>query len=110
MNKTETEFASILQMDKNNGKVQRFEFEGITLRWADMKYTPDFIAFDTTSSAWLSKDNPEIKIIRGIRLIEVKGGHIWDRDIVRFKGARAYWPEFQFEMWQKKQGQWRQLH
>jgi hypothetical protein len=36
-----------------------------------------------------------------MKLIEVKGGHIWDRDIVRFKGARAYWPEFAFEMHQK---------
>ncbi len=110
MNKTESEFAQILEIQKKRGENQRWEYEGITLRWADMKYTPDFLVFDTTSSAWLSKDHPEIKIIRGIRLIEVKGGHIWDRDIVRFKGARAFYPEFQFEMWQKKKGEWKRLH
>jgi hypothetical protein len=66
----------------------------VTLRWADMRYTPDFVVFHRAY----------------IKLIEVKGGHIWDRDIVRFKGARAYWPEFSFELWQKKQGQWKRLH
>jgi len=91
MNKTEAEFAMFLEDMKRNGEILRYEYEGITLRWADMRYTPDFLIF----------------IPIGLKLIEVKGGHIWDRDIVRFKGARAYWPEFAFEMHQKTKDGWK---
>jgi hypothetical protein len=41
--------------------------------------------------------------------IEVKGPHIFDRDIVRFKGCRAEWPEFHFQMWQLKKGEWSRI-
>ncbi len=104
MNATETAYALILEAMKRRGEILRYEYEGITLRWADMKYTPDFVVFRQMTLTHGTKYGWEIK------LIEVKGGHIWDRDIVRFKGARAYWPEFQFEMHQKKTGQWRRLH
>jgi hypothetical protein len=97
MNKTEREYSFILEAMKRKGEILRYEFEGIALKWADMRYTPDFVVFPTV-----------IATHQPMKLIEVKGAHIWDRDIVRFKGARAYWPEFQFEMWQKKNGQWRQ--
>jgi hypothetical protein len=100
MNKTEAEFALMLEAQKRNGEILRYEFEGITLRWADMRYTPDFVVFCAPMS-----DLPT-SIITPIKLFEVKGAHIWDRDIVRFKGARAYWPEFAFEMWQKTKAGW----
>jgi hypothetical protein len=92
MNRTESEYAVFLKDALQQRAILRFEFEGITLRWADMRYTPDFIVFHHAY----------------IKLVEVKGAHIWDRDIVRFKGARAYWPEFQFEMWQKTRNGWKQ--
>lgn len=95
MNKTESEFALYLEAQKRNGEISRYQFEGVTLRWGnDMRYTPDFVAFPTFPGALPM-------------MIEVKGGHVWDRDIVRFKGARAAWPEFGFQMWQKKEGQWK---
>lgn len=102
-NKTEAEFALRLEAMKRAGEILRYEYEGMTLRWAGMRYTPDFVVFwrdITESGIWTD----------GIKLIEVKGGHIWDRDIVRFKGARAHWPEFSFEMHQKKAGQWKRIH
>ena len=43
------------------------------------------------------------------KFIEVKGGHIWDRDIVRFKGCRAAWPQYEFEMWQLKKREWTRI-
>ena len=102
-NKTEAEFALMLEAQKRKGEIVRYEFEGITLRWADMRYTPDFVVFEY--------DYNELPMYQGqqgrIKLIEVKGGHIWDRDIVRFKGARAYWPEFAFEMHQKTKQGWK---
>ena len=97
MNKTETEYALILDAMKGFGQILRWEFEGITLRWADMRYTPDFAVFVKTGEP-----------VVGIKLIEIKGAHIWSRDVVRFKGARAYWPEFAFEMWQKTKSGWKQ--
>jgi hypothetical protein len=100
MNKTENEYSLILEAMKRKGEILRYEFEGITLRWADMRYTPDFMVFD---DGVITKDDT---VAWKIKLIEVKGGHIWDRDIVRFKGARAYWPEFAFEMHQKTKNGW----
>jgi len=104
MNKTEAEYALILEAMKRRGEIIRYEYEGITLRWADMKYTPDFLVF------WDEDVRERDVLIPRTKFIEVKGGHIWDRDIVRFKGARAYWPEFQFEMHQKKQGEWKRIY
>ncbi len=109
MNKTETEFAMILEAMKRKGEILRYEFEGITLRWADMKYTPDFVVlYERNKLVRCTIEGEIISTMYCPTLIEIKGGHIWDRDIVRFKGARAYWPEFQFEMHQKKKGSWTQ--
>jgi hypothetical protein len=95
-NKTETEFGLILEAQKRRGDILFYSYEGFSLRWGDgMRYTPDYIVF---------VDNAPIK------LVEVKGAHIWDRDIVRFKGCRAEWKQwFEFEMHQKKQGSWIRL-
>jgi len=97
MNKTETEYSLILEGARGLGQILRWEFEGITLRWAGMRYTPDFVVFVKTGEP-----------VVGIKMIEVKGNHIWSRDVVRFKGARAYWPELAFEMWQKTLAGWKQ--
>lgn len=94
INRTEQEFVLRLQEMRKRGEICRFIYEGITLRWADMKYTPDFVVFPSFPGALPM-------------MIEVKGAHISYRDIVRFKGARAAWPEFAFSMWQKTRGQWR---
>jgi len=114
MNKTEAEYAMILEAMKRKGEILRYEYEGITLRWADMKYTPDFLVFanpwkELESLSTKIKDLSQVVEVHGTKLIEIKGGHIWDRDIVRFKGARAFYPEFQFEMHQKKAGQWSRI-
>lgn len=101
MNKTESEFALMLEAQKRNGEILRYEFEAITLRWADMRYTPDFLVIIPTD---FHIDGEQIT---RTKLIEVKGRHIWDRDIVRFKGARAYWPEFAFEMHVKTKQGWK---
>jgi hypothetical protein len=102
MNQTEREYAWILEAQKREGKILRYEYEGITLKWAGMKYTPDFVVFHGSPYA------PEGW--QPMKLIEVKGAHIWSRDIVRFKGARAFWPEFQFEMHQKTKTGWKRKY
>jgi hypothetical protein len=100
MNKTERDFAWILEAQKREGKILRYEYEGMALKWAGMRYTPDFVVI-----------KPDVAgLNRKFTLIEVKGAHIWSRDIVRFKGCRDYWPEFKFEMWQKTKGGWKQKY
>jgi hypothetical protein len=40
---------------------------------------------------------------------EVKGGHIWDDSMVKFKAAKERHQWADFEMWQKKKGEWTRL-
>ena len=104
MNKTEAEFALRLEAQKRAGEILRYEFEGITLRFANVRYTPDFVVI--TNPYDLSKH-------RELKLIEVKGPFIRgnrERAVERFRHAKTYWPEFTFEMMQKqKDGSWRQI-
>ncbi len=102
MNKTESEFALRLEAQKRTGEILRYEFEGITLRFANVKYTPDFVVF------WLE----DISQSTQIKFIEVKGPFIKgnrERAVERFRHAKTYWPEFSFEMHQKTKDGWRQI-
>jgi hypothetical protein len=104
MNATEREFSFLLEAQKQKGEIVRWVFEGVTLRWGDgMHYKPDFFIVVATGI----KLNDQR--IGHWRCIEVKGKKIWDRDIVRFKGCKAEWPEFEFEMHQKLDGKWNRL-
>jgi hypothetical protein len=62
MNKTEAAFALILEAQKRKGDILRYDFEGITLRFAGVRYTPDFVVFP-----------PAIAVSGQIKFIEVKG-------------------------------------
>ncbi len=104
MNKTESEFALILEAMKRKGEILRYEFEGITLRFAGVKYTPDFVVIVVDGAN-----------VRGfdIKFIEVKGAFIKgnrERAVERFRHAKTYWLEFQFEMHQKKKGSWNRIY
>ena len=106
-NQTEAEFGRILAAQKSRHEIVHYEFEGIRLKWGvDQKtgeamwYKPDWVVVVAESSDALAK----------FRCIEVKGARIWDRDIVRFKGCRAAWPQFDFQFWQKKRNIWTRLH
>jgi hypothetical protein len=97
MNNTEREFSFILEARKRTGEIVDWRFHAVKLLWGGcMIYTADFA---------------EYRVAAPIRLIEVKGLKIWDRDIVRFKGCKAEWQHwFDFEMHQReKGGQWNQL-
>ncbi len=105
MNKTESEFALILEAQKRAGEIRRYEFEGMTLRFANVKFTPDFVVFGGPS-------NQRPFMPRQLKFIEVKGPFIRgnrERAVERFRHAKTYYPEFQFEMWQNKDGTWTQI-
>ncbi len=105
MNKTEAEFAFILEASRRRDEILRWEFEGITLRFANVRYTPDFVVIGLSANGISTTPTR-------LRFIEVKGPFIKgnrERAIERFRHAKTYWPEFSFEMWQKKEGQWTQI-
>ncbi len=103
MNKTEAEYAMILEAQKRKGEILRYEFEGMTLRWFDMRYTPDFVVFRDVNLYPVGTD--------WMYFVEVKGAHIHysQQAMARFKGARGFWPEFTFELHQKTREGWKQL-
>jgi hypothetical protein len=120
MNRTETEYSLILEAMKRRGEIVEWRFEGIALSWGidpetkkPMWYTPDFMVMEEIKEIIYPgavQELPRCMILTAIKLIEVKGAHIRSRDLVRFKGCRADWPMFRFEMWQKKGGQWNRIH
>jgi hypothetical protein len=113
MTGVEREYGLMLEAQKRAGEILRYEFQGMTLRWGvdektgdSMKYTPDWVVFD---DGVITKGD---KVAWKIRLIEIKDQHIHYRQqaIARFKGCRAWWPEFSFELWQKQKDiGWKQI-
>lgn len=102
MNKSEHEYSLILESKKRRGEINDYKFEGITLRWGEdpetgraMRFTPDFTVWKDGGAE--------------IEFHEVKG-FIRSRDLVRFKGARAEWSRYHFELWQKREGQWARIY
>lgn len=90
MNKTEAEYASMLEARKRAGEIAWYNFEGVKLRLADATfYSPDF-------AVMLSNGQMEMH--------EVKG--FWQDDArVKIKVAAALFP-FAFFAIQKKRGAW----
>jgi hypothetical protein len=84
-----------------------FGYEAIRLKWGtDIKtgeamwYKPDFFVIENAEGYG-----------ERFKCIEVKGPWINPRDLIRFKGARAAWPSFQFEMHQRdRDGRWTRIH
>lgn len=115
MNNTEREFSFMLEVQKREGKILRWQFQGIKLAWGvdpdtgkPMWYTPDFFVVLDDIEGDTCRGAPYSKIFK---VIEVKGPHIHYRQqaMARFKGCRSDWPEFRFEMWQKAGGTWTRL-
>lgn len=96
----EREYSLILAAMKRDGKIVDYRFQGLSLAWgADprtgrlMRYKCDFVVF------------PDFG--KPIKIIEVKGSKITQEGMARFKGCRAEWEMFQFEMHQRdKDGRW----
>jgi hypothetical protein len=93
-NKTEQRFLDRCEAMKRRGEIDSYRFEGMRLKWGDcMFYKPDMVIFTGAK----------------ITLIEIKGPHIKGKDAIRFKGCRAEWPEFEFEMWQEVKREWKRI-
>lgn len=111
-NATEREYGLILEAMKRRGEILDYRPFGIKLEWgADpetgkpMVYSPDFMVirrptFEVSENLW--RELP-------ITIVECKGGYIHPQDWIRFKGCRAEWPTFRFELHQKTSEGWRKL-
>lgn len=113
MTRPEKEFGMILEAMKRRGEIVSFKFQGMSLAWGRdpesgilMRYKCDFsVVLDAMHSDYPVLDDGKLPI----KIIEVKGKHIFERDKIRFKGCRAEWPEFMFEMHQLEAGVWRRI-
>lgn len=105
----EREFAMILEVQKRDGKILEYRPWGIKLAWGVdpktgkvMIYTPDFYVVRAAF-----RQNPYIS---DILVVEVKGSELHQSAITRFKGCRACWPMFNFELHQRdKDGGWKRV-
>lgn len=90
MNKTEAEYAAMLELRKRAGEIAWYAFESVKLRLADATfYSPDFTVMLANGA---------------LELHEVKG--FWQDDArVKIKVAAALFP-FQFFAVTKKRGAW----
>lgn len=102
MNKTEREFSFILEAQKRAGDILRWEFEGVTLRFNNLRFTPDFAVFPAA-----------IAVSGQVKLIEIKGPYIkgkFERAVERFRHARTYYGDvFLFELHQRTRNGWRRI-
>ena len=103
MNATEREFSRILDRMVDHGELVSWDYEGMSLRWGEgagsMTYTPDFCAIRNLVPG---SDRPFIQLV----FFEVKGAHAWQKDIIKFKAARANWELFEFQLHEKTTEGW----
>lgn len=105
----EKEMELMLRVQLQEGKIREYRFQGIKLAWGVdpktgkvMIYTPDFYVVRAAF-----RQNPYIS---DILCIETKGSELHQSAITRFKGCRACWPMFSFELHQRdKDGGWRHV-
>jgi hypothetical protein len=91
MNKTESEYAMILEGMRRGGGIESYEYEKVTLKIAaDCRLTPDFLVINN---------------IGEVEFHEVKGGLIREDAAVKLKVAAASFP-FRFKLAQKKGKNW----
>ena len=93
MTKIEEDFSWLLEMQKREGRIKYWGYEKIKLYLGDnCWFTPDFMLK-------LHDDS--------LKLIEVKGAHIWEDSIIKFKTACEQYPFIKFEMHQYKNKRWK---
>jgi len=88
MNKTESEYAQMLQLRKLAGEIEEWRFESITFKLADdTRYTPDFeILFPDGSMEYVDAKG---------------GGPIDPKSLVKIKCAAERFSQFKFVIEQK---------
>lgn len=105
-NDTEKRYGLVLEAMRRRGEIVCYGFEEISLRWGDMVYTPDyFVIRQLAENHTEAGGGPLIEAV----YIELKGAWKWQKDVVKFKAARARFTWARFEMWDYVDGRWTQL-
>lgn len=93
--KTEARYAQLLELRKRAGEIARYEYEPITLVVGKkLRYTPDFYIEHHDGS---------------FELHEIKGGYIRRGGLNKFKNGVDKFPNWNWQLWQWKGGQWQQI-
>lgn len=92
MNKTESEYAQMLEVSKRSGQIAWWAFEPFKIRLADRTF------YDIDFGVMRADGRLEVH--------EVKGAYITDDAMVKLKVAAQHFPA-QFFLCQKKQGAWK---
>jgi hypothetical protein len=132
MNNTEADFGRILEARKARGEVIEYAFEPFSLRYGDNAfYKPDWVARtggnvsieslaklcslhvidiyadrDLLSDYQSLTDSVELK---HFTIYEVKGAFIYPEAKPRFKAAKLRHGWADWEMWQRKKGDWTRI-
>lgn len=109
-NQTERNYGLILESMKQRGVIEYYGFEEITLRWADMEYTPDYFVIQrrqpvTFDEATMTAETFVRYMIEAV-YIEVKGSYRHEDSVIKFKAARDKFRWARFEMHQCVDGRW----
>lgn len=97
MSNAELEYAMILERMKREHEIESYKYEGVTLKLADgCRFTPDF--FVVVSA-----------LVLRLRFVEVKGKHVWEDSIVKFKVAREQNPWAEWQLHQRTKDGWYRL-
>jgi hypothetical protein len=93
-NKTEMAFEQeFLWPRVQTGELEFYRYESLKLVLGEKKiFTPDY------HGRWAATGI--------IQIWEVKGPWIYEDAMVKFDTARRQFPEFEFELWQRKKGEW----
>lgn len=125
MNKTEAAYAAILEAQQRRGEIIEWAFEPFRLRYGTKAfYKPDFVAIlpgsiiNINELRELSEASAlEIAEVASItkltlnlsealvRIVEIKGAHIFDAAKPRFKAAQLRYPWAEFQMIQRRKGE-----
>ena len=96
MNRIENEQSLLLEREKRLGNIQDWRFEPMKIRLADnCTYLPDFMIVHNLGS---------------IEFMEIKGPHIREDALIKYKVAVELYPMFLWSMWQKtKEKGWQKI-
>lgn len=91
MTRAEVLVSAMLAGQVKTGEITGYEFEAVKLKIGDDTcwYICDFVCF-----------LPDGRL----RLVEAKGGKIWEDSIIKFKTAKRQYPAIIFQMYQAKNG------
>lgn len=105
-NETEKRYGFVLEAMRRRGDIVYYGFEEMTLRWADLAYTPDyFVIRQIAENLTENGGGPLIEAA----YIELKGAYRFEDSVIKWKTAKARFTWATFEMWECVKGQWNRL-